>query len=185
MPFEGDASPPSKSKKVIRSFSIDEATLNRLHAVANERKISVNALLMEVIDYYLEIGVHSGDIGLLQIAIPYFRIILETCNPEELYSKASIHSRKAFEEWAELRNLKRDLPSFLNMVRYHEPSGWAKIKIVEAPRGAKILFIHNLGETWSRFIEAWFSGGYEFMVGKKLPEGAFERVDNGIVLTLS
>lgn len=179
------ADDPPKRRKVIRSLSLEEETLRRLHAVANQRKISVNALLQEVIDFYLEIGVHSGDIGLVQIAVPYFRLILDNCDCKHLVEKASRMSAAAWQEWAELRGLKRDLPSFLNMVKYHEPSGWAKIAISKELSGStKIIFTHNVGENWSRFMAAWFKGGYEYMVGKTLPDSAIKFLSSGFSMTI-
>ena len=172
-------------RKVIRSFSIDERTMERLNSVAKNRKISVNALLQDIIDYYIEIGAHSGDIGLIQIASPYFHFILETCDVKRLIEMATRVSPGAWQEWVELRGLQSNIPSFLNMVKYHEGAGWANITIAEEVSGGKkIIFTHSLGENWSKFLEAWFKGGYLQVTGKALPEDAFKIISTGLSMTL-
>jgi hypothetical protein len=174
-----------KKKRVIRSFSIDQDTLNRLHASANQRKISVNALITEILDYYLEIGIHGSTIGLIHIAHPTFRVFLDSCNKDLLITNASLLGGKACETWIELRDLNRDLPSFLNHIMYHQPKGWAKISINEYTQNVKITFIHDFGDLWSKFLEAWFSAAYETMMGKRLPQGSFKTIDKGLIMTIA
>lgn len=173
-----------KKRKMIRSFSIDEDTLNRLHEAANRRKISVNFLLTEIIEYYLEIGIHSRDIGLVHIASPYFKLFIDNAKKEELIEATRAMGTKSAETWIELRNLKKNLQGFYDHLLYHDATGWAKIRRSNEPGVTKFIFMHDFGETWSEFLEAWFTAAYETMVGKKIPVGAFTKVSTGMVLTL-
>jgi hypothetical protein len=169
---------------MIRSLSIDEETLNRLHEVANRRRLSVNSLLTEIIDYYLEIGMHASDIGLVHMASPYFKLFIDNVNKEELIKAAREIGKKSVETWIQLRNLKKDLNGFYEHVLYHDRTGWAKIRLSVDSKETKIIFMHDFGETWSEFLEAWFTAAYETMVGKTLPNGAFTKVSTGVVLIL-
>ncbi len=65
-----------KSRKVIRSLAIDERKLEQLHNAANRRKISLNALIIELRDYYLSMGVRAEDVGLVHLTAPNVRKIL-------------------------------------------------------------------------------------------------------------
>lgn len=177
---------PQRKAKVIRSFSINEEALERLHVAANRRKISVNALLMEIIDYYLIMGIRSEDIGLIHLTIPTFKRFLKNFNMnDEFYEEVERSTPSAWEEWVEVRGLKRDLPSFIKMVRYYEPIGYAKVSVSESPVGGyRVVLMHELGPSWSKYLAIRLRGGYEYMTGKTLPDDAITLLSNGLSMRI-
>ena len=170
---------------MIRSIAIDEETLGKIHHEANERKISVNALLQEIIEYYIDIGSFSRNIGLLHIGYPNLKIILGTLNLEKIGTGDSAELRDSFEIWVELRGMKRDLPSFMKVLECHERMGWAIIEVhKQSGYGQKVVFTHTLGQVWTRFLVKWFEAGYEYMMGDKLPAESFKAIANGFSVTI-
>lgn len=180
--------PPGVSprrQKVIRSIAIDEETLARIHHEANERKVSVNALLQEIIEYYINIGSFSRNIGLLHMGYPTLRTVLKVLDVDRLGAEASAELRDSFEIWVELRGMKRDIPSFMKVLEYYESMGWGVIEVhKQSNHGQKIVFTHALDQVWTRFLIKWFEAGYECMVGGKLPPESFRTIANGFSVTI-
>jgi hypothetical protein len=177
--------PSPKRQKVIRSIAIDEETLGKIHKEANERKASVNALLQEIIDYYINIGSFSRNIGLIHIGHPVFKMLVRAIDAQALSATTPEELRDSFETWVELRGMKRDLPTFMKVLEYHESMGWGIIEVHKQPNHCqKIVFTHSLGQVWTDFLIKWFEVGYEYMAGGKLAPESFKRIANGFSATI-
>ncbi len=156
--------------------------LKHLQFAANQRNKSVNTLLQDIIDYYLEIKKHESDIGLILLSTSLFKLIINS-PPEELYERVRRDSHGIAESWFEVRSLKRDLPTLVDKIikGYFETSGWCRARITNEPSGGyKILLMHELGKNWSLCMKAWLEGAYEYATGKVLPEGSFIFLENGL-----
>ncbi len=96
--------------------------------------------------------------------------------------------KEAPSEWEEqtiMGDMRRDLSSFLKMVKFYEPVGYAKVNMNESPTGGlRILLMHDYGPYWSKFLEAKIRGGYRYMTGKMLPEDATTFLNNGLSVNI-
>jgi len=170
---------------VIRSIAIEEETLKKIHEVANERKTSVNALLQEQIEYFVNVASFSKNVGLIHISYPNFLLILNSINTGALDVSTGEGCHETFKIWAELRGLKRDLPSLLHMLKLHESMGWGTIQITQLYDGGyRVIFTHILGPVWTTFLKNWFDCGYQYMVGKTLTPDCFKIMTNGLSVTM-
>src|SRR5512137_943781 len=119
----------SKKPKTVRSIAIDKDTLAKILELAEEQKISFNALLESMITYYADIACYGGSIGLTHIEHPNLKLILGCRDANCLNNTPAAGSRDSWEIWAELKGMKRDLPSFFKVLQYHERMGWGVIKV--------------------------------------------------------
>lgn len=174
-----------RKQKVIRSIAIDEETLGKIHHEANERRVSVNALMQEIIEYYINVGSFSRNIGLLHIGYPNLRLMLGAIDAGKIDAKACAELRDSFEIWVELRGMKRDLPSFMKVLEYHESMGWYAMEVHrQANHVQKIVFTHALGQVWTQILLKWFEAGYEYIVGGKLPSENYRSIANGFSVVI-
>ncbi len=175
----------NRRKKIIRSLAFDESVLQQLHEAANRKRVSVNALVMEIIEYYLIMGIRAEDVGLIHFALPTFKRFLKHFEFDKVfYEEAMKSNASAWEEWVILMGTERDLPSFLRMVKFYESIGYAKVSITESPTDNKIILIHDLGPSWSKYLEIRLRGGYRYMTGKTLPDDAVTLLSNGLSVKL-
>jgi hypothetical protein len=63
---------------------VDQDVLEQLRALANERKISLNSLVSQVLDHYIKLGVYDRTFGFFSISEDVLRLLLAKQSDEEI-----------------------------------------------------------------------------------------------------
>ena len=66
------------------SFRLEEKVLDQLRELAGEKKISLNSLVSQVLDHYVQLGVYDRTFGFFSISQDVLRLLLAKQSDEEI-----------------------------------------------------------------------------------------------------
>jgi predicted DNA-binding ribbon-helix-helix protein len=66
------------------SFRLDQEMLDRLRELAREKKISLNSLVSQVLEHYIQVGVYDRTFGFFSISQDVLRLLLTKQSDEEI-----------------------------------------------------------------------------------------------------
>ena len=140
-------------RSTIRSFRLDEATLQRLEEEAKRRNLSTNTLLNQLLASYVSFDILFEKLGMMKIAHATFGHLLQAASEEEVIDagkkagedvpRAIISAREGSVSLHGALEFLRTMGDYANLYKYSE---------VEADRKKTLVLLHVLGPKGSLFL---------------------------------
>jgi hypothetical protein len=151
--------PPSKKRTKTRSFYIDERLLASLKKVAGSRGVSVNSLVINLLDDYVDNSVNAEAFGYISFpAVAWVELI--GALDEEQRSKLASRCATLFCEVAAAIGYPKTLGAFLEALEkvVCRWSKWADYREKNVAGTVIVTLFHKHGAAWSDFLVEFLRG---------------------------
>ena len=179
-----NAGKTSKRKKsVLRVSRISEDLDKLLQRDAEDKRMSVNALVISILTKYAEWDRYSDRFGYVSVGRELFKAILETADREQLETIGDELGAQLPKQFILFWFKKINLETFLEYAslvsRY---GGISKSEVEFEGRECTVSSLHELGPKWSAFMQHFLDGSLQSTLGIK---AKFDTTKNSVVATFA
>jgi len=155
-----------KAKTITRTSSLRKDLVEALEKEARDRELSTSALMNQTIDRSIHLIWPSEKTGSLVIAHDIVKSLAEAVSSENIRKIAAISAQIHKNTAMVVMGTEQKLESVLNLFEtsYGKNSRWFKWSNTVNGRDNRILLIHELGQNWSIFLEAYFKSFFMEML---------------------
>jgi len=150
------------------TFRLDENVITTLRAEAGRRHISLNTMINQILQRYVEWDMYESKVGMISILRPVAAELFKKMSKQEIIELATGIGKNATNDAALFMKSKMDLASFLSWldVRMRNSS----IEISHKVEGSSHTYIlkHDLGENFSLFQKTVLSLIFNDVLGKHI-----------------
>lgn len=182
--------PRSKGRKVpsrrtkTRSFYIDEGLLVSLNAVAGSKGLSVNSLVINVLNDYVKNSVNAEAFGYIAFPAACWADILSSLD-DAGRSQMAQRCGAMCREVAMAVGYSIDLNSYLLLLEeiICGWSKWANYREADAPNAVIVTMYHNYGLPWSLFISEFVSSSLKcFVTPAQMGSIELDSAKSGVII---
>jgi hypothetical protein len=169
----------SERKAVGRSFRLSRRGYEGLQNVAKERNTTVNSILNELVEQYIDYEYEVSRQKVMHIAVPFLKFLTDRVPKEELIQFGRNFAR-TIEGGVVLRQYQSlQLESLIGIVRIY--CKYNSIRLVETRHDSKriLIMVHEVGLNYSHFSGSYYKALFE-IIGTKVDYTADE---NAVVFT--
>lgn len=156
-------------KTVTMTFRIDESILNKFRKEAENKEISLNILVNQVLKRFVEWDVFESKVGMVPIAKPLVIKLFESMTEDELVGMAESIGKNAAKDIALFMKNMIDIYSFLSWFELRIKNSSAEIKHEVEKDNTHIYIVrHDLGKNWSLYHKIVLELIFEDLIGQPL-----------------
>ena len=144
-----------RPKKTI-SFRLDPSIIEKLSSAAREDKITLNALVDQVFDNYVNWERRSARAGWLLIKNELMKLFVDSLGEKTLRRIATRAAKAVMKDTLLSISGKIDLESWMLVTRYRSVKSNFVYQEFQTPDETKIVITHGLGSKWSLFHEVYY-----------------------------
>lgn len=169
---------PTSSRTEVASFRMSQSTVTRLKKEAREKRLSMNALVNQIILHHAECQSMSTFAKTMPFPKSVLVQMIDSLDEEAVKKSAEVMANLVFIELAYMKTTEYSLESFIDtLLVWAEHSGFVYRDFLE--HGQRTITInHNMGRKWSIFMMTALEASLEGLTKEKI---AFETTDNIIV----
>ncbi len=136
------------------SFLADSKDITELQKLADQSRISTNALLAQILKSHLEWECMATKVGMIPVQKDTIREFFESVSDEEL-ARIAVRAADKFMNKLLMITGKDSLDSFLRITGIRlEKSGFT-FRVFDADGSVQLIVQHGMGRCWSVFFSAY------------------------------
>jgi len=156
-------------KTATMTFRIDENIVTKLRDEADNREISLNTLVNQILKRFVEWGLFEPKLGLIPMAKPIVVELFENMSEDEIADMARRVGTNAVRDIALFMKHKMDLESFLNWFETRMKTSFVEVSHHKAEDGKHSYILkHDLGRNWSIFHKVILELIFNDVLGKRI-----------------
>lgn len=148
---QSSTSGSGNKKTVTMTFRIDESVMKVLRAESDEREVSLNTLVNQILKRFVDWDMYEPKVGMIPIAKPIVSALFENIEQGEIVELARKVGKNAVHDIALFMKSKVDLDSFLSWFEMRMKN--SSIELSHSVRNDTHTYIlkHDLGNNWSLY----------------------------------
>jgi hypothetical protein len=156
-------------KTATMTFRIDENIVTKLRDEADNREISLNTLVNQILKRFVEWDLFEPKLGLIPMAKPLVVELFENMSENEIADIAKHVGKNTVRDTALFMKHKMDLESFLNWFETRMKASFVEVshRIAEDGKHSYILK-HDLGRNWSIYHKIILELIFNDVLGKRI-----------------
>jgi hypothetical protein len=161
------------TRTTTMTFRVYENLIRKLRDEAEDREISLNTLVNQIFNRYVEWDSYESKVGMIPIAKPILIQLFENISEDKIVEIATKVGRGAVKDIALFMKHRIDIDSFLTWFETRMKTASVEISHQRLDDGNKIhsyIIKHDLGKNWSIFHKTIFEFILQEMLGKPLKE---------------
>jgi short-subunit dehydrogenase len=133
------------------TFRLDENVIVTLRAESERRHISLNTIVNQILQRYVEWDMYESKVGLISMLKPVVAELFKKTNKQEIIDLATSIGKNATNDAALFMKNKMDIDSFLSWLDVRMKN--SSVEINHSIEGSTHTYIlkHDLGENYSLF----------------------------------
>jgi hypothetical protein len=133
------------------TFRLDENVITTLRAESERRHISLNTIVNQILQRYIEWDMYESKVGLISMLRPVVTELFKKTNKQEIIDLATSIGKNATNDAALFMKNKMDVDSFLSWLDVRMKN--SSVEISHSIEGSTHTYIlkHDLGENYSLF----------------------------------
>lgn len=144
---------PQKKGTESATFRIDSETLSALRKESEQREVSLNTFINQILRRFVQWDIHSTKAGMMQIPKPLLVDIMETMDEKIISDMAVKHARDVMRTVVLFLKNRYDAPSFLTVFEdWMKVSGIPYKHVTEKEYNVYVMQ-HELGLKWSLYFK--------------------------------
>jgi short-subunit dehydrogenase len=138
-------------KNITMTFRLDENVITTLRAESERRHISLNTIVNQILQRYVEWDMYESKVGLISMLKPVVAELFKKTNKQEIIDLATSIGKNATNDAALFMKNKMDVDSFLSWLDVRMKN--SSVEISRSIEGSTHTYIlkHDLGENYSLF----------------------------------
>jgi len=138
-------------RNVTMTFRLDENVITTLRAESERRHISLNTIVNQILQRYVEWDMYESKVGLISMLKPVVAELFKKTNKQEIIDLATTIGKNATKDAALFMKNKMDVDSFLSWLDVRMKN--SSVEISHSIEGSTHTYIlkHDLGENYSLF----------------------------------
>jgi hypothetical protein len=143
----------SHSRRTITmTFRIEEGTMDLLRVESENREVSLNTLVNQILRRYVEWDMYEAKVGMLPIAKPVVSALFGEISKDQVEELAKKVGKNAVHDIALFMKSRMDLPSFLSWFEMRMKSSSIEFSRNRLANGTNTYVMrHDLGYNWSLY----------------------------------
>lgn len=143
----------SHSRRTITmTFRIEEGTMDLLRTESENREVSLNTLVNQILRRYVEWDMYEAKVGMLPIAKPVVSALFGEISKDQVVELAKKVGKNAVHDIALFMKSRMDLPSFLSWFEMRMKSSSIEFSRNRLANGTNTYVMrHDLGYNWSLY----------------------------------
>src|SRR5689334_8427699 len=101
-------------RSITMTFRIEESTMDLLRTESENREVSINTLVNQILRRYVEWDMYEAKVGMLPIAKPVVSALFGEISKDQIVELAKRVGKNAVHDIALFMKSRMDLPSFLS-----------------------------------------------------------------------
>lgn len=155
-------------KTKTTTFRINESYSNELDIIADESKISTNALVNQIIGEYVTIEKPMKQYGVITGSTDLFLELINTLDKKDLKRIGEKIGSSEPKEFIKLKWNEITRGTVLEFISiYCNHCGYGRPEIISTNETIKIIINHGLGEKFSTYLESFVEAMIKSTLGKK------------------
>jgi hypothetical protein len=156
-------------KTTTMTFRIDENIVTKLRDEADNREISLNTLVNQILKRFVEWDLFEPKLGLIPMAKPLVVELFENMSEDEMADMARRVGANTVRDIALFMKHKMDLESFLNWFETRMKALFVEVSHRKAEDGKHSYILkHNLGRNWSIYHKIILELIFNDVLGKRI-----------------
>jgi hypothetical protein len=139
----------SIKKSVTMTFRIDESIMNTLRNESEQREVSLNTLVNQILKRYVEWDLYEPKVGMIPLAKPIVVEMFQKMNEDEIVDIARRIGKNAVKDIALFMKGKIDVNSFLSWFESRMKTSSVELNHMIENDSHTYIMKHDLGENWS------------------------------------
>ena len=135
------------------TFRISKNIIDLLHSESEKKKISLNALVAQILNRYVEWEQYENKTGMVSLPRPVITELFQKMNEEEIVALAKTKGKEAMLDVALFMNNIGDLDSFLKWFEIRMQNSSIQINRTIQNNINYYVFKHDLGRKWSLYYK--------------------------------
>ncbi|HJT47946.1 MAG TPA: hypothetical protein VJ729_07160 [Nitrososphaeraceae archaeon] len=177
--------PIAKGKSESVTFRIDSKSLKNLRHEAEQKDVSTNMLVNQIIKDHLNWHSNAAKAGFVAVRRPFVTRVINNLSEQEIISLAEYVAKAANKDAILLMKREYTIKSALDFIEY-----WIKIsgypyRHEETNNGANrhaYIIQHDMGKKWSLYLASLYQILFEELgVNKKIE---FDKTENTLAFTI-
>lgn len=134
------------------TFRIEESTMDLLRIESENREVSLNTLVNQILRRYVEWDMYEAKVGMLPIAKPVVSALFGEISKDQVVELAKKVGKNAVHDIALFMKSRMDLPSFLSWFEMRMKSSSIEFSRNRLANGTNTYVMrHDLGYNWSLY----------------------------------
>ena len=134
------------------TFRIEESTMDLLRIESENREVSLNTLVNQILRRYVEWDMYEAKVGMLPIAKPVVSALFGEISKDQVAELAKKVGKNAVHDIALFMKSRMDLPSFLSWFEMRMKSSSIEFSRNRLANGTNTYVMrHDLGYNWSLY----------------------------------
>ena len=155
-----------RKKTVLRTIRITQEVDDVLRESAQDKNLSVNALIAAIMTKYVEWDRYVEKLNFISIASETFKTVLAEIDGEKLEKIAKEYGSKMAKTASMFFFKKADSETFLEVISLFSKYSRLRTNEIETSgRNYTITLHHNLGEKWSTFVRHFMAQAFNNVLG--------------------
>jgi hypothetical protein len=139
-------------RTITMTFRIEEGTMDLLRIESENREVSLNTLVNQILRRYVEWDMYEAKVGMLPIAKPVVSALFGEISKDQVVELAKKVGKNAVHDIALFMKSRMDLPSFLSWFEMRMKSSSIEFSRNRLANGTNTYVMrHDLGYNWSLY----------------------------------
>lgn len=150
------------------TFRIERDVLNQLRTESDNKEVSLNILVNQVLRRFVEWDMYESKVGMITIARPVVRMLFENMDEAKVIEMASKMGKGAVHDIALFMKSKLDVESFLSWLEIRLKS--SSMEFSHSTRHDNHIYVikHDLGRNWSLYHKTIFELIFSEVLSRKV-----------------
>lgn len=157
----------SVRKTVTMTFRIDESIMNKLRNESEQREVSLNTLVNQILKRFVEWGVFENKVGIIPMPKPIVVELFENMSEDEIIDMAKRVGKNVVKDIALFMKHEINVDSFLEWFETRMKVSSLEISHKKNNQHSYIMK-HDLGKNWSLYHKALLESIFNDMLGKHI-----------------
>ncbi len=168
-------------KTEVATFRMPESTLQKLKKEAKDKRLTVNALMNQIVSYHNDFYSLLPVIGMMPFSKNVLHLMMNSLDESKIRELSQLMAKRELVDLVYMKEGKYTMESLLDaLLIWSMHSGFAHHESDEG--GQKILTIqHNMGEKWSLFMISCLLTCFGELTDKKI---TFEKSEDMVVIQI-
>jgi hypothetical protein len=169
-----DYDEPKKETTTV-TFRINTNIMSLLHTETEQKNISLNSLIVKILNEYVEWEQYKNKIGLVCLPKPVVSELFQRMTDDEVIALAENIGKRAMLDVAQFMKNISDIDSFLNWFETRMQN--SSVQVIRTVRNNTVYFAlkHDLGMKWSLYyktiLESIFWESFKTIINFTMSEG--------------
>jgi hypothetical protein len=150
------------------TFRLDEQVITTLRAESGRRHISLNTMINQILQRYVEWDMYESKVGMISLLRPVAAELFKKMSKQEIIELATGVGKNAISDAALFMKSKIDLDSFLSWLDVRMRASSVEINHNIDGSTHTIILKHDLGENYSLFQKTVLELIFNDVLGKRL-----------------